>query len=64
MLSYMTEYQFNSNTIIDLRDAFNNVFLNSYQFNDKIYEAFNQAYSACLTIFLQNDNYLMKDLPQ
>ena len=64
MLGYMTEYHFNSNTIIDLRDALNNVFLNSYQFNDKIYKAFNQAYSACLTTFLQNDNYLMKDLPQ
>ena len=64
MLSYMTEYHFNSNTIIDLRDAFNNVFLNSYQFNEKIYKVFNQAYSACLTTILQNNNNLMEDLPQ
>lgn len=60
----MTEFLFNSNTMIDLRDAFNSVLLNSYQFNEKIYKVFNQAYSACLTTILQNNNNLMKDLPQ
>ena len=59
----MTESLLNSNTMIDLRDAFNSVFINSYLFNEKLYKIFAQTYSACVKTILQN-NSLMKDLPE
>ena len=49
--------------MIDLRDAFNSVFINSYLFNEKLHKIFAQTYSACVKTILQN-NSLMKDLPE
>jgi hypothetical protein len=51
----MTESLLNSNTMIDLRDAFNSVFINPYLFNEKLYEIFAQTYSDCVKTILQNN---------
>jgi len=59
----MTESLLNSNTMIDLRDAFNSVFINSYLFNEKLYKIFAHTYSACVKTILQN-NSIMKDFPE
>ncbi|MDQ6668214.1 MAG: hypothetical protein M3Y53_08330, partial [Thermoproteota archaeon] len=59
----MAKDVFHSSTAIEVRDALNEVLINSSRFNWKLYEAFAEAYSVYLNILFKGDN-TSKDLAE